>query len=119
MGIWLCEGEIRKTLIDQIEEEYREDFGIRIKVQSDRGRKDLQPVPLAVYEIESEQGRDKGIITLAEIVGEVDVERFHSDKHSQIRWIEEDEVDGFSEPAVEDFKHTLKIVFKRLREMDG
>ena len=52
------------------------------KVQSDRGRKDLQPVPLAIYEIESEQGRDKGIITLAEIVGEVDVERFHSDKHS-------------------------------------
>lgn len=114
-----AKGKLEKTLIEQIEEEYREDFGIQIKVQSDKERKDLQPVPLAIYEIESEQGRDKGIITLAEIVGEVDVERFHSDKHSQIRWIEEDEVDRFSEPAVKDFKHTLKIVFKRLREMDG
>lgn len=113
-GLWefgCAKGSLEKSLVEQIEEDYWLDFGIRIKVVCNKDRKDIQPVPLAVYEVEGELGKDKGIITLAEIMEDVDVEGFRGEKHSRIRWIEEDEVEQFSEPAVDDFHHTLNMVF--------
>lgn len=118
-GVWefgCAKGSLEKTLTEQIEADYREDFGIEIHVQCNHGREDVQPLPLAMYEAENGQGKDKGIITMAEIVGDVDIEHFHGVKHSQIRWIGEDEIEQFSEPAVVDFKDTLKMVFERLKE---
>lgn len=41
---------------------------------------------------------------------------FRGDKHSEVRWMEEHEVEGFSEQAVPDFKNTLRLVFDRLKE---
>lgn len=55
-------------------------------------------------------------ILIAEVIGEVDMDCGKRMKHSKIRWIEESEVEGFSEPAVPDFKNTLKMVFDRLKE---
>ena len=107
---------LEKSLVERIQEEYESDFGLQIKVLCNDEREDIQPIPLAMYEVESEQGKDKGIITMAEIVNDVDVEKFCGTKHTELRWISEDEVESFSEPAVADFKNTLKMVFKRLKE---
>lgn len=118
-GYWefgCAKGTLETSLAEQIEDEYRKDFGIEIKVQCNKDREDIQPIPLAMYEVDGEQGKDKGIITMAEIIGEFDVDNFHGIKHSKVRWIEEKEVDQFSEKAVSDFKNTLKIVFNKLRE---
>ena len=118
-GLWefgCAKRRLEKSLVEQIEEDYWLDFGIRIKVICNKSRNDVQPVPLAIYEVEGEQGKDKGIITLAEIIGNVDIEGFQGDKHSQIRWIEEDEAKQFSEPTVDDFQNTLNMVFSWLKE---
>lgn len=111
-----AKGTLETSLAQQIEEEYKKDFGIQIKIQCNNNREDIQPIPLVMYEIDSEQGKDKGIITMAEIIEDFDVTNFHSLKHSEIRWITENEIEQFSETAVTDFKNTLKIVFDKLKE---
>lgn len=119
-GFWefgCAKGTLETSLVEQIEEEYRRDFGIKIKVQCNKGRKDVQPIPLAMYEIDCELGKDKGIITLAEIIEDFDVDNFSGVKHSKVRWIEESEIDQFLEQTIDDFKDTLKIVFNKLKEI--
>ncbi len=111
-----AKGRLETSLVEQIENEYRNDFGIKIKVQCNKDREDIQPIPLAMYEIDSAQGKDKGIITMAEIVEDFDIDNFSGTKHSEVRWIEENEIENFSEPTIADFKNTLKIVFDRLKE---
>lgn len=118
-GVWefgCARGTLETSLAEQIEEEYRKDFGITIQVQCNEDRTDIQPILLAMYEVDSDQGKDKGIITMAEIVEDFDIDNFSGTKHSEVRWIEESEIEQFSEPAVDDFKNTLKIVFDKLKE---
>lgn len=107
-----------KTLVEQITTEYKLDFDIKIQVDCDKDREDKQPTPLAIYEIENENGKDKGVITMAKIIGDYDINNFKKNsKHSELRWISENEIDNFSETTVTDFKHTLKLVFKKLKEL--
>lgn len=113
-----AKGTLETSLADQIEEEYRKDFGVKIRVQCNKEREDIQPIPLAMYEVDSVQGKDKGIITMAEIIEEYNITNFNGDKHSGVRWIEENEIEQFSEPAVADFKNTLRLVFEKLKEME-
>ncbi len=118
-GLWefgCAKGTLEKPLKEQIEEEYQKDFGIQIEVQCNKSRNDVQPIPLVMYEVECEQGKDKGIIT--EIVSDFDIKNFKGNKHSAVRWIKEDEIDQFSEGAVEDFKNTLRIIFNKLKEIN-
>ena len=120
-GLWefgWAKGTLEKPLKEQIEEEYQKDFGIQIEVQCNKSRNDVQPIPLVMYEVECEQGKDKGIITMAEIVSDFDIKNFKGNKHSAVRWIKEDEIDQFSEGAVEDFKNTLRIIFNKLKEIN-
>ena len=119
-GCWefgCAKGTLETSLEKQIKDEYKKDFGIDIKIQCNEDREDIQPIPLAMYEVENAQGKDKGIITMAEILENNDIDNFNREKHSQVRWIEENEVDQFSEPAVNDFKNTLKLVFEKLKEI--
>ena len=119
-GYWefgCAKGTLEKSLAEQIEEEYNNDFGIRIKVHCNTEREDKQPIPLAMYEIESEQGKDKGIITLAEIIENFEIQNFNGTKHSEIRWITKPEIDDFSELAVKDFKNTLRLAFDKINEV--
>lgn len=111
---------LEMSLCDQIEEEYLEDFGVRIKVICDTTRDDCQPIPLALYEIESEQGKDKGFISLAEIVEPYNVDDFKENpKHSKVRWITKEEVEEFNDEAVNDFKSTLRMAFQKMEEING
>lgn len=94
-----------------IEEEYARDFGINICLDMDRSRKDVQPKPLAVYQIERNHELQKGIIFLAKIVsGEVVLNK---NKHFSYRMISESEIEEFKdEECVSDFKQTLKMAFE-------
>lgn len=115
-----AKGTLEISLCDQIEKEYFEDFGVKINVICDTTRDDRQPIPLALYEIESEQGKDKGFIALAEIVESYNVNNFkESPKHSKVRWIAKEEVEEFNEEAVKDFKSTLRIAFQKMEEING
>ncbi len=115
-----AKGTLERSLCEQIETEYLEDFELEIKVICDAERDDRQPVPLALYEAESEQGKDKGFISLAEIVKPYDIKVFKKGaKHSEVRWITKEEVEGFNEEAVKDFKSTLKMAFQKMEEING
>lgn len=112
-----AKGSLEQTLAAQIEKEYLEDFGIKIEVICNEKREDRQPLPLAMYEVKSDQGKDKGVITLARITEPYRVENFRGPKHSEVRWIREEEVEAFDEPAIPDFKNTLAMAFKKMREV--
>lgn len=115
-----AKGTLEMSLCDQIEKEYFEDFNVKIKVICDTTRDDRQPIPLALYEVESEQGKDKGFISLAEIIEPYDVNSFEeSTKHSKVKWIAKEEVEEFSEEAVKDFKNTLRMAFQKMEEING
>lgn len=66
--------------------------------------------------MESEQGKDKGVISLAEVVETYKKSDFkENEKHSEVRWISREEVDTFKEDTVKDFKNTLKLAFAKWR----
>ena len=115
-----AKGALETSLSVQIEQEYYEDFGLKIQVVCDARRDDEQPIPLALYEVESEQGKDKGVISLAEIIEPYDITNFvENGKHSSVRWISKEEVEDFKEDAVKDFKNTLKLAFEKMEEING
>lgn len=118
-GLWefgCAKGTLGRTLAEQTVIEYKADFNINIRIDCNEEREDVQPIPLAMYEIETEHGKDKGIITMAQIVGDYSINSFSGKKHSEVRWINENEIENFNEPAVKDFKDTLKLVFKKMNE---
>lgn len=98
-----------------IEEEYARDFAIKICLDMDRTRKDVQPRPLAVYQIEKNNELHKGIIFLAKIVsGDVVL---NTKKHFAYRMISEEEIELFKdEECVSDFKQTLRMAFEMIKE---
>lgn len=86
----------------------------------DESRELTEPVPIALYEIEKVDGIHKGIIVLAEIVGEFEIESFKKTaKHQEVRWIKEEEIDNFNELCVTDFKSTLKKVFQEMKRKEN
>lgn len=104
---------------ESIENEYKEDFNLDIKIIKDETREDNEPIPLAVYQIQKDNGLHKGIIFLA--TTEVDEESYSfykSKKHSQIKWIKESEIDNFTEDAVKDFRKTLVMAFEKIKELE-
>lgn len=108
------------SISESIKIEYKEDFGIDIKLVLDESRELTEPVPIALYEIEKVDGIHKGIIVLAEIVGEFEIESFKKTaKHQEVRWIKEEEIDNFNELCVTDFKSTLKKVFQEMKRKEN
>ena len=108
------------TLKESIINDYKEDFGIDIKPICDGSRKDSEPIPIAVYQIEKRNGLHKGIIVLAEtIINSTNVVQSVKGKHSEIKWISESDIESFKEEeCVSDFKNTLKSAFKKIKELE-
>lgn len=104
------------SLSEQIEIEYKKDFLIDIEVVLDNSREDKQPIPIALYQIpEDECHTHKGIITIASIKDSSKIE-IDKRKYSEYRWIVESEVETFEEPAIPDFKDTLRKAFKIIKK---
>ena len=105
-------------ITESVSNDYKEDFGIDITIIKDEKREDGEPIPLAMYQLTKNNGIHKGIIFLATInIREEDFKFTPNRKHSDIRWISEEEIDTFSEEAVKDFKLTLKSTFKKIKEL--
>ena len=116
-GLWefgCAKASIDKNLCDSVKEDYKNDFGIDIDIICDGERKDIEPKPIALYQVDKVDKLQKGVIVVAKIIQNTDkiddVIRVRG-KHEKYRWISEEEVEKFNEPAINDFKDTLKKVF--------
>ena len=106
-----------KKLVNSITEYYKDEFGLEIELVLDDGRKDNQPIPIAVYELKNEETIKKGIIFVAKVTNKINCEDFRPEKsHDNIKWISEEEISQYKNNAVSDFEDTLKKVFANFDE---
>lgn len=116
---------IDKSIAEKLKEEYKQDFDINIEPILDLKRNLQEPIPIALYYVkhnnDSENKRDKGIITLARITDDYDPTAFKgTEKHEKVRWITESEMSNLQElieEAVPDFEMTLKEAFERIKQL--
>ena len=113
-----------KSIVEKIKEEYKQDFDIQIEPILDNSREMKEPIPLALYHInrDNEDSKmDKGIITLAEIVGDYDIRSFKATiKHEKVQWITESDLKSVEkdlEYMIPDFKRTLMQSFEKIKEL--
>ena len=109
-----------KNPYDSIKEDYKNDFGIDIAIICNNERIDIEPMPIALYQINKWDKFQKGVIVAAKIVenkDKIDEAIRKKGKHEKYRWISEQEVETFDEPAINDFKNTLKKVFSMWDEI--
>lgn len=106
-----------ESIVDVICKEYKDDFGVELRVVLDTSRIDnTEPMPLAVYSVNKDGKMHKGIIFLAEITNDYTIEDYSKkNKYEDLRWITEDEVEDFDEEAVADFKDTLRKAFEQIK----
>ena len=115
-----AKANIEQNLYDSIVAEYKNDFGIDIEIVCDEEREDKQPRPIALYQINKVEKLQKGVIVIAKVLGNFDSidETINArGKHEKYKWISEAEIDGFDEPAIDDFKDTMKKVFALWNEV--
>ena len=118
---------IDKSISQKIKEEYQQDFNIEIAPVLDDTREIKEPIPIALYQIEHNsqlsdgEKMDKGIITLARIIGDYEPKDFKAnDKHEKVQWITESELPDINKnylSKVPDFEQTLKQAFKMIRTL--
>lgn len=117
---------IERKLCDSIQEDYQRDFGLELELVCDKDRDDIEPVPIALYQVDKSNKRknamklQKGVIVVGKIKGGkegLDEIIQNSKKHEAYKWISEAEVEGFTEGAISDFKDTLKKVFTKWNEI--
>ena len=103
------------SLEESIKKDYENDLGIKIDIVKSLNRENEEPVPLALYEIEKTDKLQKGVIVVAKIINSdhLDEKVKMSDKHSEYKWIGQDDVDGFNEKSVSDLNQTMEEVFNR------
>lgn len=106
--------ELNETIVD----EYEKDFGIQIQLYMDENRVDSQPVPLAIYSVDNNHEKHKGIICLARIIsGNI---KLNDKKHCDYKFITAQEIDSLNEEeCVPDMKETLKQAFEKIRSIGG
>ena len=115
-GLWefgCARASIDKNLCDSIKEDYKFDFGLDIDVICDN-RVDREPKPIALYQVNKVDKLQKGVIVMAKIISNIDsIEKTIKErgKHDEFKWISQEDVSSFDEPAINDFKDTLEKVF--------
>lgn len=122
-GLWefgCAKARLSERFSQSIIEEYKNNFGIDIEPITDESRNENQPIPIAIYEMPKKDGIHKGIITLGKITNNIKLEEFKgTEKHNELRWISEEEVQEFNEKAVPDFKETLNLAFQKIKDLKG
>lgn len=102
-------------LVDSIKEYYLEKFGLEIELVVNRERNEVQPLPIAIYEIDAQGKNKKGVIFVAAVKQKGECRSVPS--HECAEWIKENELGTIKkEDAVEDFHNTLRTVFSRFDE---
>lgn len=131
-GMWefgCSKAQIDKTISDRLKEEYKADFDISIDPVCDTNRSSPEPIPIALYQVNQDSASvqnvktDKGIIVLAEIVGDFDVDNFtKTEKHEEARWICESDLERIQTEfsnAVPDFEATIRRAIVIIRSFDN
>ncbi|WP_270810264.1 hypothetical protein [Hungatella effluvii] len=118
---------IDKSIAQRIKEEYKQDFNIDIEPVIDVNREIQEPIPIALYQIDHTNcmnrtcKKDKGIITLAKIIGDYKLEDFKmTSKHKKVQWVEESDlanIKSIFEKQVPDFEQTLKKSFEVIKSL--
>lgn len=114
-----------RSIAERIKEEYKQDFNIDINPVLDTTREIQEPIPIALYQVDhtghvkGTNKKDKGIITLAEIIGDYKPEDFKlTGKHEKVQWVTESEladIESLFEKRVPDFEQTLKRSFETIK----
>ena len=105
-----------KTIVDY----YKETYGLDIELVLDSNRQEQQPIPIAVYELESNNNIKKGVIFVAKVINSIKSEDFRAEKyHDRIKWIGQEDISTYSDNAVSDFENTLNTVFNGFDEFFG
>lgn len=119
-GAWefgCAKASLTHELTESIKLEYKQDFNLEVKPVTDASRKDAQPMPIAIYQVEKKNGLHKGVICLAKIIGNYEINEFRpTAKHDAVRWITEDQIENFSEKSIPDFKQTLQQAFNMIKK---
>lgn len=116
-GLWefgCAKANIEENLCDSVKKDYKNDFGIDIEIVCDESRKDKEPKPIALYQIDKAEKLQKGVIVVAKIVRGIENIQSVMDekgKHEQFRWISKKDISNFNDDAINDFKNTLEKVF--------
>ncbi|RHS91036.1 hypothetical protein [Clostridium sp. AM42-4] len=124
-GLWefgCAKANIENSLSESIINDYKNDFGFDIKVVCEESRKDIEPVPIALYQVDKAEKIQKGVIVIARVIGNIDqldATVMSRKKHKKYRWIAEEEIDDFQDKAIPDFKDTLKRVFSMWDKIFG
>lgn len=111
------------NLVERIKEAYRNFFGVDIDLVMDTGRKDSQPIPLAVYEIpaQNDHATKKGIIFVAKVKNPSIITKYRENPgHSSVKWLTEDRVATIkANEAITDFHNTVNKVFSKWVDFFG
>ena len=109
--------------MERIKEAYRNFFGVDIDLVMDTGRKDSQPIPLAVYEIpaQNDHATKKGIIFVAKVKNPSIITKYRENPgHSSVKWLTEDRVATIkANEAITDFHNTVNKVFSKWVDFFG
>lgn len=122
-----AKAEIDKSIAQRIKEEYKQDFNINIEPILDENRVMKEPIPIALYhvshtnQINGKSKQDKGIITLAEIMGEYNPDNFKPTvKHQKVQWVKEQDlinIDNICKKHIPDFRQTLIEAFQKIKTL--
>ncbi len=126
-GAWefgCAKAVIDKSIAQKIKEEYEQDFNIKIEPVLDESREIKEPIPIALYQVphtshlNDVEKKDKGIITLAEIIDDYDPDSFEpSEKHEKVQWVTESDLPNIKtmyKECVPDFEQTLRDAFGKI-----
>lgn len=104
-----------EPLVKTIEKHYKKLFGVEIELVMDDKRKEKQPHPIAVYEIDKNCPSKKGIIFVAKVLSHQEFRP--QDEHDKIDWITEDQLKNYTEDnTVSDFEQTATLVFQNFNK---
>ena len=122
-GIWdfgCSKAESGEKLIDSIKKQYKKRFNIDIELYTDSDRKDVQPVPLHIYELGKYENK-KGIIFAAKVLNQnkenLGAEFKAGDKYVELKWINREDIENLKnkgEKLVSDFENTANKVFDNM-----
>ena len=105
-----------KSIAEEIKSYYRERYNVHIELIMDETRNEVQPYPIAIYEVKDKLNK-KGLIFLART--HKPENEFRSDiAHSEVKWICKEDLPSITEPKIPDFDNTIKQAFKYFEEAE-
>ena len=111
------------NLVEKIKDAYRNFLGVEIDLVMDTSREDSQPIPIAVYEIhtQNDSATKKGIIFVAKVKNPSIINEFRKNPgHNSVRWLTEDQVATVkADEAITDFHDTINKVFSKWNDFFG